>query len=969
MSPNYIIVYGLAEHPLLKVVLPQAYIANTTKLGRARSIVAKALPDTVHSYLPKNFGPEDENLIDLCTELSEEHIVSLYAKKNRKLSSLPRILDDNKSKYSLGIFLNKKMNDFIAVGISHSIELFWNVERNIQLESRRIFINRECLRPIVAFEKLSDGLRYSLRLTAKKEVIRLHECNSFVVLDKPGYALIDYNLFRIDQLNGNKLKPFVSSPFIMVPERLTKTYFKKFIVDLVSKVEVEASGFDVISFDKIVNMSTKLSTNLFTGHLELILVIDYGVSTYQFNETNKRLSFLHMDESGNVTIHRVRRSEAEKIIAQKLVALGLVLTRNQCFKIDKSGDPCELVDWIIHHKNELLDIGIEVVVPEIDGKRIQLSKSSISLKAEAKQDWFDVEGEITVGKFIIKLVELKDHIKNENRFFELPNGYYFLIPQSWFNKFSALFQFGSIERNLIHIKKSHYTIMENIDQLTSAVQANLVDEIEYIPSKHLFARLRPYQEQGVKWLIAHQLNGLGACLADDMGLGKTMQTLAVLNYAKDRLQPNNEMPMMSGQLDLFYQATEKVNIPLRTLVILPTSLVFNWVNEIRQFSPRFRICIYIGPERKQKAAYIQEYDMVLTTYQTAQRDIDILSGCHWEYVILDESQMIKNKESKVFKAMNMLETKNKISLSGTPIENSLADLWSQMQFINPDMLGSYSFFKRTFQVPIERNQDEAALEQLRELVSPFILRRRKEEVARDLPELTRVIEYIPMKIQQAELFEREKSAVRNYLFELDEANPGYHVHVLSSLLKLRQIANHPLLIDKTYEGGSGKFEYICNKLTTIIKSGHKVLLFSSFTSHLDLFSDYLDIHNIKYCQLTGQTSQKQRKNQVERFQSDSSFQIFLISIKAGGTGLNLTAADHVFILDPWWNPFVEEQAIARAHRIGSLHPISVFRFISKDSIEEKIIRLQASKLMRSAEMIESQGQIKLTKKELGELLS
>jgi non-specific serine/threonine protein kinase len=331
--------------------------------------------------------------------------------------------------------------------------------------------------------------------------------------------------------------------------------------------------------------------------------------------------------------------------------------------------------------------------------------------------------------------------------------------------------------------------------------------------------------------------------------------------------------------------------------------------------------------------------------------------------------MIKNKESKIFQAVNTLNTEHKISLSGTPIENSLSDLWSQMQFINPGMLGSYSFFKENYLLPIERYADEAALDHLKTLVEPFILRRRKEDVAKDLPPLSEQIEYVYMEKLQAQIYEQEKSAARNHLLNMDEKDPSYKFQIFQSLMFLRQISNHPVLADKNYKGSSGKFNDVIDKLETIIKADHKVLIFSSFTAHLALFQAHFQQHNLEYAILTGSSSQKQRKENVIKFQTNRHCQIFLISIKAGGTGLNLTEADYVFILDPWWNPFVEDQAIARAHRIGQDKPVSVLKFISKDSIEEKIVRLQARKKVLSAEIIEKPEQLSLAKADLKDLLS
>ena len=377
---------------------------------------------------------------------------------------------------------------------------------------------------------------------------------------------------------------------------------------------------------------------------------------------------------------------------------------------------------------------------------------------------------------------------------------------------------------------------------------------------------------------------------------------------------------------------------------------------------------YTGPGRKKVSATLFTFDVILTTYQTAVSDLDFLKTFDFNYLVLDESQQIRNKDSKVFRSLNQLSARHKISLSGTPIETSLSDLWAQMEFINPEILKTYSFFKNNYQIPIEKNRDENAIKELKLLVDPFILRRTKEQVAKDLPDLIETIQYSEMSVPQARMFEKEKSAARNFLLSLDRNHGKFKFHVLSTLLKLRQIANHPVIVDASYKDESGKFEDIKDRLSTIIKSGHKVLVFSSFLSHLRLLESWLDTCSYNYVKLTGSMNSDERQKAVHDFQSKDNIQIFLLSIKAGGTGLNLTAADYVFILDPWWNPFIEKQAIARAHRIGRQNNVFVTRFISKNSIEEKILMLQSKKKTLSDDIIEDGTLPELNDNELLELL-
>ena len=322
-------------------------------------------------------------------------------------------------------------------------------------------------------------------------------------------------------------------------------------------------------------------------------------------------------------------------------------------------------------------------------------------------------------------------------------------------------------------------------------------------------------------------------------------------------------------------------------------------------------------------------------------------------MILDESQQIKNRDSKTFRMLHQLKAKSRITLSGTPIENSLSDLWSQMEFINPKILGSYSFFNNHFLKPIQNLRDADALEELRQITGPYILRRSKQQVNPDLPELTEQVFYCDMLPEQRRLYEQEKAAARNSLLGLDPEDQKNRFVILRSLMRLRQLANHPSLIPDTdlYDSASGKMDDVCGQLDTLSKSRQKALIFSSFTEHLSIYESWFKKQGYGYTILTGDTALPLREQNVKRFQEDPDCLFFLISLKAGGTGLNLTAAEYVLILDPWWNPFAERQAVSRAHRIGQKNPVQLTRFISRDSIEEKILKLQHQKVTLSEELL------------------
>ena len=351
------------------------------------------------------------------------------------------------------------------------------------------------------------------------------------------------------------------------------------------------------------------------------------------------------------------------------------------------------------------------------------------------------------------------------------------------------------------------------------------------------------------------------------------------------------------------------------------------------------------------AAKFEGYDLVLTSYGITRLDIDVLKEYYFNYIILDESQAIKNPGSNIARAVKKLKSKYRLILTGTPLENSTLDLWSQMTFINPGLLGSQSFFKNEFLLPIEKRKDEKKTQKLNAIIKPFILRRHKSQVATELPEKVLNVQYCGMTTMQEEQYEEVKSYYRNKILDEIETKgiSKSQFLLLQGLSKLRQLANHPKLVDPDYKGDSGKLEDVTYMINNAVSEGHKILIFSQFVKHLSIVKDYLNTHKLQYAYLDGGT--KNRQEQVEVFQNNSKVKIFLISLKAGGLGLNLTKADYVFLLDPWWNPAVESQAIDRAHRIGQENKVFTYKFITKNTVEEKILALQQKKIKLATDLI------------------
>ena len=406
-----------------------------------------------------------------------------------------------------------------------------------------------------------------------------------------------------------------------------------------------------------------------------------------------------------------------------------------------------------------------------------------------------------------------------------------------------------------------------------------------------------------------------------MGLGKTLQTIAFLQYLK-----------------LEY----KKNLP--SLIIAPTSLIFNWKNEIEKFCPTLKMLAFVGSNRLENIENLSKYDLVISTYCSLLNDIEFLKDFKFNYVILDESQAIKNPNSKRYKAVRLLQSYNKIALTGTPIENNTFDLYAQLNFLNPGLLGNMSHFKTTFSNAIDKDKNADTSQLLSKIIAPFVLRRTKEQVAKELPEKTESIIFCEMEKEQRKVYDYFKNKYRDYLLHKIDENgvEKSQMYILEGLTKLRQICNSTALINE--EEDYGNYSVKLENLILNIKEktgNHKILVFSQFVKMLKIIKTRLEDDQIEYEYLDGQTTNRQEK--VENFQNNASVRVFLISLKAGGTGLNLTEADYVFIIDPWWNPAVENQAIDRCYRIGQIKNVMAYRMICKDTIEEKIATLQSSK--------------------------
>ncbi|HVT04842.1 MAG TPA: DEAD/DEAH box helicase [Thermoanaerobaculia bacterium] len=547
-------------------------------------------------------------------------------------------------------------------------------------------------------------------------------------------------------------------------------------------------------------------------------------------------------------------------------------------------------------------------------------------------DWFEMEGGVRYGEQDVALPRLLAAVRRGENFVTLDDGTVGLLPEEWLARMAPLFSLSEVSEGTIRFpaaqailidamlaQQEEVTFDENFRELRSRFAAS--SELRPIdPPASFQGELRPYQKLGLSWFGFLRDVECGGCLADDMGLGKTVQVLALFDSIR---------------------ATAGENRPT-SLVVAPRSLIFNWMAEAKRFTPQLRVLDHTGMDRTRGNGHFRGYDLVLTTYGTLRRDIRHLAAAHFEYVILDEAQAIKNALSQSAKAARLLQARHRLALSGTPIENHLGELWSLFEFLNPGLLGASTAFR--LRGPGAEVGGSESREMLARALRPFILRRTKEHVAPELPPRMEQTLYCELEPEQRKHYEELRSYYRASLMskvKSDGINKS-KIQVLEALLRLRQAACHPGLIDPSRAGQpSAKLETLFPELESVIAGGHKALVFSQFTSFLAIVRGRLDELGITYCYLDG--SSRDREAEVQRFQNDPEVKLFLISLKAGGVGLNLTAADYVFLLDPWWNPAAEAQAIDRAHRIGQDRHVFAYRLVARDTVEEKILELQNSK--------------------------
>lgn len=662
----------------------------------------------------------------------------------------------------------------------------------------------------------------------------------------------------------------------------------------------------------------------------------YGDHELSVTKTDEPYAVETVPDSWNlIRIHRNHQREQEVI----------QLLTNAIYRLKRAGNrfptgTYELrarahpFDFLMHSIPLLTQADFEIYGEDnLKLGRVNRHTPTLRVHITSGIDWFDLKTFIEYGDQHISLHDVRKALKRGENYIKLADGSIGQIPAEWLEKYKHLWGLARETEDGFRVSDIHLPLLDSLLEEDATLQPppDLIQRREHLrrferiepkplPSGFV-GELRPYQKHGYDWLHFLHEYKFGGILADDMGLGKTIQALAYLQAKREQASGKKEA----------------------SLLIVPKSLIANWQRESEKFTPSLRFLEHMGNFRAKDTSAFNDYDVILTTYGTMLRDIEILRKYNFDHIILDESQAIKNPLAKSAKAARLLKGDHRIVLTGTPVENNTFELWSQFAFLNPGLLGSMDYFKREFATPIESGGDEETAALLRKLVYPFILRRTKEQVAPELPPRTERIVYTDMGTAQKKLYTLTREKYRAELLGLIESEgiQDARFKILEGLLRLRQIAIHPALVEKKYKGEAPKFEVLFETLETLQSENHKALIFSQFVETLKLVRRELDARKLKYVYLDGQTSNRQSR--VDQFQNDPTYPFFLISLKAGGVGLNLTAADYVIHLDPWWNPAVEMQASDRAHRIGQDKPVFVYKIIARDTVEEKILQLQEKK--------------------------
>ncbi len=942
------IVFTLNNNGILGC-LPECMVVDIDKKGIFQTQFVRVVEQNKTNY-KHLFEATELQMLDCCLRLEKSNIISKI--KDKQVKDWEDLVEKYFSKKKVSSE-KQYIKDYLTDYIEKIQQLFFELvgERNLYLPIGKfpftwieLSLEEEMPELLYCFENLPDRINYSLSINSGNKSLSLQK--ALLVTRKPARVLIKNRIFEFDvDVDGAKLMPFFDKQKVSITKANADEYIEKVIVPLAVTNKVLASGFEIETQNILTNAILKVreltpirqftlfddgAENSADKSLVIELIFEYGNFRFWAGQGGKSTSVDFTESSFSISkVERDRMLENSYIDALKEIGLDLdAKVRKMPYN--------DGVEWINIHYKALEATGVDIRFENKNNSKQQVfvGERTLQIVLDEGRDWFDINGKVMFGTYEIPFVRLLKYIKQNKHELILPNGEYAIIPQAWFDEYKTLVDVCKIEDGKVLVARHFVALTQELAQKPQ-VACNLKQNTRKLLEQTLDTNydlplgfkgeLRLYQQAGYNWMRLLDELALGGCLADDMGLGKTIQALCLLQWMKEQKRGIN-------------------------LLVVPKSLIYNWEDEAARFAPELKIYVHSGLQRIRESADIKDVDILLTSYGTLRRDKKMLSEIPFNYIILDEAQAIKNPQSDTTQACHTLQGQRFLTLTGTPLENSLTDLWSQVHFFNRNMLGTQDHFIRACK-QLDKQQ------YYRYLLKPFMLRRHKKDVLTELPEKTITVQWCDMSDDQYRFYKDIRNSYRDKFIDNKNKNNNKvnAIVLLEGLLRLRQSANHPALADKSYTGDSGKFDTVCEKLNEVLEQGDKVLIFSSFTEHLKIYRTYLDEIQTPYCYLDGSTTD--RKAEVERFQHNEKIKVFLLSIKAGGVGLNLTAASYVFLLDPWWNPAAEAQAYDRAHRMGQKNQVFVYKFISRKSIEEKIMQLQKEKLQLFDNMVNGDSDV------------
>ena len=906
-SSKYIVVFG--QHRYYDHIFVEFYEATLTKEGKVKNPLTRKNPI---DFIWKSNNNEEIKFYSGLVKFQSE---SVRNTSDKDIEALYSILE-NPFKYSLfyhNVSVSEKINanSIVPINVAKlASDLYLNVDQksNFYEITGKLEVNG------IAYELKSLKLKF----------------NYFVLIEDTLYLIENLNFIRVIEffknnnqkilIHQSKFKEFQETILASVENKIKINYS---FLKPATKKQIKDKGFDR-KVEKIIYLSDS------DGYIIITPVVKYG--EVEIPVLSKKQIY-SIDQNGNQFL--VDRDEV-----LELNFISMLIRQHPNFE-----EQLELGAFYIHSVHflegawflEVFDIWKDAQITilgfsELKNNKYNGHKASVTLSVSSGLDWFDTAVKVKFGEQDVSLKQLQKAVKNKTKFVELGDGTLGLLPQEWIEKFANYFRIGEVSKDTIRTSKMNFSeVSELYDEevLSTETRSEIAAYKAKLTSfqsikkikvpRELNATLRDYQKEGLNWLNFLDEFGFGGCLADDMGLGKTIQVIAFILSQREKRKENTN------------------------LVVVPTSLIFNWQKEVEKFAPSLKIHTIYGADRIKNTSDFDQYEIILTSYGTLLSDIRFLKEYNFNYIFLDESQAIKNPESQRYKSVRLLKSRNKIVLTGTPIENNTFDLYGQFSFACPGLLGNKQLFKDHYSIPIDKFKDFGRAKELQKKINPFLLRRTKLQVAKELPDKTELVLYCEMGEEQRKVYDTYKQEFREYLLATTNQKKYMDsMHVLAGLTKLRQICNSPALInDEEYYGDqSSKIEVLMEEISSK-QHQHKMIVFSQFVTMLDLIKIELEKRNIQFEYLTGQT--KEREQKVNNFQTNKDIRVFLISLKAGGTGLNLTEADYVYLVDPWWNPAVENQAIDRCYRIGQKKNVFAVRLICPDTIEEKIRFLQETK--------------------------